>query len=51
MVSPREEVSDTAFRVYGVLVKQFRGNYEEASRRKGITGESLLQSLETVWTT
>jgi len=33
-------------RVYGVLEKQFRGYYGEASRRKGSTGERLLQLLE-----
>ncbi len=31
---------------YGVLEKQFRGYYEEAARRRGITGEVLLQLLE-----
>lgn len=31
---------------YGVLEKQFRNLYTEASRRKGITGEILLQLLE-----
>ncbi|UOF91920.1 30S ribosomal protein S4 [Fodinisporobacter ferrooxydans] len=36
-----------ARRVYGVLEKQFRGYYQEASRRKGITGENLLQILES----
>lgn len=36
-----------ARRVYGVLEKQFRAYYEEASRRKGITGETLLQILES----
>lgn len=36
-----------ARRIYGVLEKQFRGYYEEASRAKGITGERLLQLLET----
>lgn len=36
-----------ARRVYGVLEKQFQGYYEVASRRKGITGETLLQLLET----
>lgn len=35
-----------ARRVYGVLEKQFRKYYEEAARRKGITGETLLQLLE-----
>ncbi|MFT4177164.1 MAG: 30S ribosomal protein S4 [Luteolibacter sp.] len=32
---------------YGVLEKQFRGYYEEATRRRGVTGEILLQLLET----
>jgi small subunit ribosomal protein S4 len=36
-----------ARRVYGVLEKQFRRYYEEATRRKGITGETLLQILES----
>src|SRR6476620_9982463 len=31
---------------YGVMEKQFRGYYEEASRRSGKTGENLLQLLE-----
>ncbi len=34
-------------RTYGVLEKQFRGYYKEAARRKGATGENLLQLLET----
>jgi len=34
-------------RLYGVLEKQFRGYYAEASRRKGNTGENLLQLLES----
>ena len=33
-------------RVYGVLERQFRKIYAEADRRKGITGENLLQLLE-----
>lgn len=33
-------------RAYGVLEKQFRGYYKEAARRKGATGENLLQLLE-----
>src|SRR5687768_16694722 len=33
-------------RVYGVLEKQFRNYFIEASRHTGITGESLLRSLE-----
>jgi small subunit ribosomal protein S4 len=33
-------------RVYGVLEKQFRLSFQEAARRKGVTGEMLLQSLE-----
>jgi small subunit ribosomal protein S4 len=32
---------------YGVLEKQFRRYYEEASRREGRTGENLLVLLET----
>jgi small subunit ribosomal protein S4 len=34
-------------RIYGILEKQFRSYYEEADRRKGSTGENLLQLLET----
>ena len=34
-------------RMYGVLDKQFRGYYKEAARRKGATGENLLQLLES----
>jgi small subunit ribosomal protein S4 len=34
-------------RLYGVLEKQFRSYYKEAARRKGATGENLLQLLET----
>ncbi len=33
-------------RIYGVLEKQFRLYYKEADRRKGSTGENLLQLLE-----
>ena len=33
-------------RMYGVLEKQFRRYYHEAARRKGSTGENLLQLLE-----
>lgn len=33
-------------RIYGVLEKQFRNYYTEAVRRKGSTGENLLQLLE-----
>jgi len=33
-------------RTYGILEKQFRGYYKEAARRKGATGENLLQLLE-----
>lgn len=31
---------------YGVLEKQFRHYYKEASRRKGVTGEALFKLLE-----
>jgi small subunit ribosomal protein S4 len=34
-------------RIYGVLERQFRRIYAEADRRKGITGEHLLQLLES----
>ncbi len=34
-------------RLYGVLEKQFRSYYKEAARRKGNTGENLLQILES----
>ena len=33
-------------RIYGVLERQFLRTYKEADRRKGITGENLLQLLE-----
>lgn len=33
-------------RMYGILEKQFRRYYKEAARRKGSTGENLLQLLE-----
>ena len=32
--------------IYGLLERQFRGTYAEASRSKGVTGERLLQLLE-----
>ena len=41
-----KEKQKTKF-VYGVQEKQFRGYFEEASRRKGITGTILLQILES----
>lgn len=34
-------------RIYGVLEKQFRGYYEEATRKQGKTGEVLLVILES----
>jgi small subunit ribosomal protein S4 len=34
-------------RMYGVLERQFRKYYKEADRRKGNTGENLLQLLES----
>lgn len=34
-------------RIYGILEKQFRLYYAEADRRKGSTGENLLQILES----
>jgi small subunit ribosomal protein S4 len=36
-----------ARRIYGVLEGQFRNYFQEADRRKGITGENLLQILES----
>ncbi len=32
---------------YGLMEKQFRGVYEKALKRRGITGETMLQILET----
>ena len=32
---------------YGLMEKQFRGVYEKANRRRGVTGEIMLQILET----
>ncbi|HWQ38385.1 MAG TPA: 30S ribosomal protein S4 [Burkholderiales bacterium] len=34
-------------RIYGVLERQFRKTYKAAARRKGVTGEALLQALES----
>lgn len=31
---------------YGLLERQFRGVYEQAHRRRGVTGETMLQILE-----
>jgi small subunit ribosomal protein S4 len=36
-----------ARRIYGVLERQFHNYYEEATRKRGKTGEVLLQILET----
>src|SRR6266404_133551 len=36
-----------ARRIYGILEKQFEGYYEEAARKSGRTGETLLQILES----
>jgi small subunit ribosomal protein S4 len=33
-------------RIYGLLEGQFRRTFDEANRRKGVTGETLLQLLE-----
>jgi len=33
-------------RIYGILERQFHNYYKEAARRKGATGENLLQLLE-----
>lgn len=34
-------------RTYGILEKQFRNYFEKADRKQGVTGEILLQLLET----
>ena len=34
-------------KIYGILEKQFRSYYAEADRLKGVTGENLLQLLES----
>jgi small subunit ribosomal protein S4 len=34
-------------RIYGILERQFRKTYAEAARSRGVTGERLLQLLET----
>ena len=44
-VQPREK--QKVRRIYGVLEKQFRNYYKKADRRKGATGENLLQLLES----
>ena len=36
-----------AKRIYGVMERQFRRYFKEADRRKGVTGEILLQLLES----
>ncbi len=36
-----------ARRIYGILERQFRNYYKQAARSKGITGEKLLQMLES----
>lgn len=36
-----------ARRIYGIMEKQFRSYYEEAARRRGVTGELLIQILES----
>jgi small subunit ribosomal protein S4 len=33
--------------IYGLLERQFRGTYADAARSKGVTGERLLQLLES----
>jgi len=36
-----------ARRIYGILEQQFRNYFKKAERKKGVTGEILLQLLET----
>ncbi|MDP2671807.1 MAG: 30S ribosomal protein S4 [bacterium] len=54
--SSRRKVSDYGIqlrekqkvkRMYGLLERQFRRYYEAAAKKKGATGETLLQNLET----
>lgn len=54
--SGRKKLSDYALALkekqtlryqYGLLEKQFRRTFKEAQRRKGVTGETFLQLLET----
>lgn len=33
--------------IYGLLERQFRNTFEKASRKEGITGDNLLQALES----
>src|SRR5690554_3209285 len=33
-------------RIYGVMERQFRRYYQQAARKRGVTGEVLLQTLE-----
>ena len=34
-------------RIYGVMEKQFKTYYKQAARKKGVTGDNLLQTLES----
>ena len=34
-------------RIYGLLERQFRNTYHDAEQKKGVTGENLLQLLES----
>ena len=43
-VQPKEK--QKAKYTYGLLEKQFRRTFEEAARRKGVTGENLIKLLE-----
>ncbi len=36
-----------ARRIYGIMERQFRNYFHRAERKKGVTGETLLQLLET----
>ncbi len=56
MVDQEQQSSGNAWRqlrekqkakyTYGLLEKQFRKTFDEASRRKGVTGENLIKLLE-----
>ena len=45
--SPSCREKQKARRIYGLMEKQFRNLYEEATRQPGVTGENLLRLLET----
>ena len=44
---PQLREKQKARRIYGLMEKQFRNLYDEATRQQGVTGENLLRLLET----